>query len=140
MNKVLNELRKEFPSLYEKVGFECGIGWCDILRDLSIKIQSHMKCCPDYMGEDPLQFYVTQVKEKYGTLRFYCENACEHMDVYIDEAEERSGKTCEECGDTGTLRGDSWLKIRCDRCFNEEERLRSMPIMPRFLDPNDPQG
>ncbi len=134
------ELRKEFPSLYDNIVFECCGGWYDLLRDLSIKIEAHMKCCPDYEGEHPLKFYVTQVKEKYATLRFYCENACEHIDVYIDEAEERSAKTCEDCGEPGTLRGAGWYRTQCDRCFNNEEHLETMTLPPKFIDPNDPQG
>ena len=59
-----------------------------------------------------------QVKEKYGTLRFYFINDCSGLNSdiafdVVDMAEERSGQTCEECGDNGRRFGDGWVKTLC---------------------------
>lgn len=64
-------------------------------------------------------FRATQLKEKFGTLRFYFDAnlAPPSIDVVreaIDLAEARSACTCEICGDEGRLRAGGWLKTLCD--------------------------
>jgi hypothetical protein len=59
-------------------------------------------------------FAVRQVKEKYGTLRFYC-NSTPMIDRFIQLAEELSAITCEECGKSGRLgRIGGYYCTRCD--------------------------
>ena len=54
-----------------------------------------------------------QVKEKLGTLRFYCDSALEAVDDAIVAAEEFSGRVCEETGALGRLISlDGWLQTR----------------------------
>ena len=59
-------------------------------------------------------FTVTQVKEKYGTLRIYVDGANMEMHNKIDKLECRSSAICEICGKAGEMisRG-GWLKTRC---------------------------
>jgi hypothetical protein len=59
----------------------------------------------------------SQVKEKYGTLRFYMTYETDEMAEIIAAAEHKSGKTCEECGKPGTLRGHGWYYTRCAKCW-----------------------
>lgn len=64
-------------------------------------------------------FSVTQVKEKFGTLRYYCsgnDNICD----FIDYAEHASEHTCEACGEYGKLRDDGWLVTQCDKCYKKK--------------------
>lgn len=56
---------------------------------------------------------VVQVKEKFGTLRFYTHGATEQQYTYIDFAEHISGSICERCGSPGKVRGGSWLTTLC---------------------------
>lgn len=63
-----------------------------------------------------------QVKEKFGTLRFYVNGGNEKAYNYIEFAEALSGSTCEECGAPGTTRGGGWIRTLCDR--HEDERQR----------------
>ena len=56
-----------------------------------------------------------QVKEKFGSLRFYASEASPTQQAYIDFAEVLSAKTCEVCGEPGTLTGSRWLKATCSR-------------------------
>lgn len=62
---------------------------------------------------------VTQVKEKFGTLRVYYYGP----DVpAVDAAERESGRVCEACGEPGRMRKrGGWLMTRCDRCYTEGE-------------------
>jgi hypothetical protein len=63
----------------------------------------------------------SQIKEKYGTLRFYMTSATNEMYAITDEAERRSAKTCEKCGQPGKLRGQGWLYTRCSPCWKKEQ-------------------
>lgn len=92
-------------------GFECGDGWFDLLLECSIKIEAIINSLP---GLDQVGFYATQVKEKFGTLRFYMSYHTDEIDAIIAIAEEKSSVTCEVCGAPGQLRGNSWLSTTCD--------------------------
>jgi hypothetical protein len=92
-------------------GFECGDGWADLLVELCTKIQSHLLTLPEQEVES---IHAIQVKEKYGTLRFYLSSYNEVLESLIEEATERSSKTCEVCGSPGEVIGDSWLYCACE--------------------------
>ncbi len=93
-------------------GFDCGDGWFDILDELCKKITA--RC--EEMGYTDVR--VSQVKEKWGTLRFYMNHADDEIYKYIDEAEAKSENTCEKCGAPGTcaLTTNGWYGVRCDKC------------------------
>jgi hypothetical protein len=57
----------------------------------------------------------SQIKEKYGTLRFYWFGDLPKLsDQIIDAAELVSGHVCEACGAPGLLRSDGgWWSTRC---------------------------
>ena len=115
------ELDKELVSKYPKIfadrygnmyetamcwGFEVGDGWATLIDDLCAKIQA---VC-DVQG---VQIKATQVKEKFGTLRFYTDIGCDEIWNIIDDAERISGITCEVCGKLGKTNGINWLKTTC---------------------------
>lgn len=89
-------------------GCECGDGWYDLLDRLCTKIQA-------YVDEHNIkQVEAVQVKEKFGTLRFYINGGPDAIHTFISEAESESAITCEECGKPGKLRGGGWLRTLCD--------------------------
>jgi len=66
-------------------------------------------------------FQVSDVKEKYGTLRFYMDYSNKAVvDKLIYYAETQSETTCEECGEHGELSGFSWLNVLCEKHRNEK--------------------
>ena len=87
---------------------------------------------------DP-DYVVHQVKEKYGTLCYYCapsgEPSPESWDTFhdiVDEAERAAAITCERCGEPGVLRRRRrWLKTLCTSCA---EPLGYTPMPPRDHD------
>jgi len=89
-------------------------GWFPLVIELDKKIS---KLAPDYV--------IDQVKEKFGTLRFYI-GALDSIyfdEVYklIRDTEELSSITCDVCGVTGksiTLNG--WYVTRCEKHANRE--------------------
>ena len=114
--ELASKLTADFPLLYAGEGvfsFECKDGWYDIIRELSEKLE-HLN------RTTGLSCVASQVKEKFGTLRFYCtdEDAPPAL-VLIQSAMNKSAVTCERCGEPGNLREGGWLKTLCDKCFCE---------------------
>lgn len=69
--------------------------------------------CEKYSASYPC---ASQVKEKFGTLRFYMTSETEEMSAAIREAEHKSAETCEDCGSPGVLRRGGWVLTQCDKC------------------------
>jgi hypothetical protein len=127
-------LLTEFPDLYWThtqdpsrsrmyEGFAVGDGWYNILYRLSTKIKSIVSSMSEE-GFDPKEFCAFQVKEKYGGLRFYMHCSTMEIDEAIDEAEEESLRTCETCGNPGTLNEKGWLTTLCGECREQRKRER----------------
>lgn len=123
-----DRLRHECPKLYKYgIVFECGYGWFDIIHDLSIKIEylleeaTEMHCAVEGEENENAEMFAVQVKEKYGTLRFYMSCETREMSDLIHAAEVLSSKTCENCGATGTVRGTTWFSTRCNKCHEEKK-------------------
>ena len=113
-------------------GMECGDGWYDIIDNLCHVIQSEV----DFVNEHysvSFRCEAVQVKEKYGTLRFYIhffygeKLSDEQMDRVnmsmniihgaITMAERMSSRSCGTCGAKSTLSDDIFPKNECDGCF-----------------------
>jgi len=65
------------------------------------------------------QVIADQVKEKFGTLRFYYHGGDEYIRALVSYAETLSCYTCEDCGamDVSVARnGDGWIRTTCERC------------------------
>jgi len=107
------ELVEAYPDLFHPVGppavqgWPCvGDGWRDLL---DARIRSAQA--------DGVTFHATQIKEKYGTLRFYWRGALSpearaKVEEAVNLAEARSACTCEVCGEPGPLYGPGWLTTR----------------------------
>lgn len=88
----------------------CNDGWHILIRMLHNRL----------LGIDP-DYRVTQVKEKFGGLRYYVLFS-EGLDdmlrgrawEFISEAEEESLHICEICGQSGQLNEGPWYRTRCD--------------------------
>jgi hypothetical protein len=92
-------------------GFECGDGWFDLIKRLS----ERLKEISERTGDD---IQAEQVKEKYGTLRFYINGGDEEAYKTIDKAERESEHTCELCGNNaGRLTEQfGWWRVLCQKC------------------------
>lgn len=100
-------------------GFEHGDGWFDLIWTLCEDLEKIVK-------EEHLQegyFEVIQVKEKFGTLRFYVNGGTNAIYDRINKAEGDSSATCEQCGKQpakSTSKGH-WIRTLCEEC--EFERV-----------------
>ena len=97
--KTWDEIIEKCPNLFKNyVHFECGLGWADIIHDLCLKLEKILDKHPEN------EMYVVQIKQKYGTLRFYMETETDEISQLIHEAEVLSSQTCEGCGSPGKMR------------------------------------
>ncbi len=94
-------------------GFEHGDGWYNIIDSLCANIQNHIDW-QTKQGKTVSQVVATQVKEKFGTLRFYYNGGDDVIDGMVRMAESMSAVTCEECGAPGTTGGQGWITTRCE--------------------------
>jgi hypothetical protein len=107
-------------------GFECGDGWYNIINQLCANIQHQVDWAQEQKekygrGEGCSQVVAVQIKEKFGTLRFYTNGGDERTQGMIRMAESMSAVTCEECGAPGKMRGRSWIYTACDTHAQEED-------------------
>ena len=68
---------------------------------------------PIVIPEPIPQVTLDQVKEKFGTLRFYFTGGDDYIRGLVSMAESMSGVTCETCGKPGTSTGGGWIKTVC---------------------------
>jgi len=96
-------LEEQFPIAMRNVvcGAECGAGWFVLCMDL-------IRLC-DERGVE-----VSQIKQKFGELRFYVGEAPSEVHEAIRIATEKSKTICEECGRPGRLAGKHWIATLCD--------------------------
>ena len=66
---------------------------------------------------------VTQVKEKFGGLRFYYDGGNNYIDGMVSFAEAMSYKTCEFCGTTHNVgqTNKGWIFTICKECIDTEK-------------------
>ena len=66
----------------------------------------------------PFGVSVTQVKEKFGTLRIYVSSATTAFFKALDVICDKSASTCEGCGNLGHTRWNlGWIQTLCDPCI-----------------------
>jgi hypothetical protein len=118
-NKVLWELQKriKFTRKFDYYGqvnpykyqFEVGDGWFNIIKELIAGIKENDKKKGDWITK------VTQIKEKFGGLRFYVTGTSDKNWKLIHKAEEKSYAVCEETGsevEVGTW-NNGWIRTIC---------------------------
>lgn len=107
--------------LYGAFGCECDDGWYELLYGLCGEITEAYK-----KHGAPVDIVIDQIKEKYGTLRFYYHLSQNDSDLrreisdIVIKWEKKSAEICERCGKAGVLREDlPWVQTLCDKCYRE---------------------
>ena len=90
--------------------FDVQVGWYPLIKNLIDELIT--------LGWDK---QVTQVKEKFGGLRFYINGGSDEIYNKITEAEKLSHETCELCGEKGELRTKiRWFTTLCDEHYEQK--------------------
>lgn len=74
------------------------------------------------------QVVASQIKEKFGTLRFYYNGGDEYIHGLAAMAEAMSVRTCESCGVPAKTGGTGWLRTMCQPCLDSIEERRQQRL------------
>ncbi|KDQ09626.1 hypothetical protein BOTBODRAFT_522338 [Botryobasidium botryosum FD-172 SS1] len=128
-NNLQAALFADFPNLYWQRtlpmtetamcwGICTGDGWEPLIRRLSI----HLTKMTEGLGLNPSSdkfksYTASQVKKKFGELRFCMERSTPEMEDAISEAATESMETCDACGGKGKTNemASGWLVTRCGK-------------------------
>lgn len=101
-------------------GFECAEGWFPMIDELCSKIANLID---EKYPELKNDFIVTQVKEKFGMLRFYTNYGNDEIYGLVEEYEGKSATICEICGSKEAECKSNgcgyWISTLCDKCREE---------------------
>lgn len=144
--ELQKQLTEKYPLLFsERCEISCGDGWYQLIATLCNTIQGHIgsverqhawaleknvklaAAIDTNNGQDDTTPYdvpdlvqqavVQQIKEKFGTLRFYITGGDRYIHGAIQMADSMSEHICEECGNAGVRRPGGWIRTLCDQHF-----------------------
>lgn len=115
MEILTGNLFNKYPKIFVQYickDFSIQHGWYPLIDELCQKIQENV-------DERKInQIRAIQVKQKFGSLRFYVNYHDEEISKYIQEAENKSMTICTRCSNNGTMRDcDGWYDILCNDCL-----------------------
>ena len=163
MSKAYQDLVDSYPLLFSKeegesqfpislFGFECDIGWYNIIRASFEEVYSNyehqLSLYKSWKSFIPCERYsqkqldllveeykqkteeekeklpiILQIKEKYGTLRVYSSYEDERVRAIFSMAEKMSGVTCEICGNAGMTYRVGWHRTLCPEHAKEMGKI-----------------
>jgi NMD protein affecting ribosome stability and mRNA decay len=93
-----------------------GEGWEKIVEE-----------CDRLLAKNDPDYTISQIKEKFGGLRYYYDSKLEYgsiarsaMESIVTDAEQKAAVTCEQCGESGKIHdGHHWLRTLCGACEAE---------------------
>ena len=110
-------VQKDLPMIQTCMcwGIDCGDGWYWLIDQLCGQLQWDI----DKNGE--LQLKASQVKEKFGSLRFYIDGGSIKQFSMITLAETMSSSICELCGSTKNIgHTQGWIFTWCKECAEKD--------------------
>lgn len=109
-----SELQRLYPEAFQRtdssqIKFRCGEGWLAIIRTLCSLLAEANR----HEAEQPT--YLTDAREKLGTLRILVSGRSRVAHEWIRFAAQHSANVCEICGCSARLiYTDGWQRVRCD--------------------------
>ena len=155
--ELQDQLVAKYPKIFsQRCEISCGDGWYMLIDSLCSSIQGHIDSRARQRewaikqnanlaeriatGEDTEysvpelveQVIAQQIKEKFGTLRFYISGGDDYIHGSINLADQMSEHICEECGNFGKRRNGSWIRTLCD----DHHVAKSLGAHDKFLSNN----
>lgn len=145
-NELTQKLFEKYPLLYADknksaretmmcYGLSCDDGWFDVIDRLSEKLEALIK---QHIAANGIEDHprAAQVKEKFGTMRFYMTSYSEEIEKVISEAEAEASNICEACGKPGELYTSGfWLKTLCQESADVENAKED--LISKFIKHED---
>lgn len=113
-----DDLIAEFPGVFDTARYvDVGIGWLGLVRAFVSEALPH----------DP-SLAVHEIKEKWGSMRIWCDTPVLEARLAKGKSEIKSGMTCEVCGKEGEIRRPptgrwSWWRCLCYEHASPDQRL-----------------
>jgi len=106
-------------------GIECGDGWFDIIRAACRELE-YKKNLIELESEQREKVYVSQIKEKFGTLTIYAESGLDWVSEISSLAAKCSQEICEACGGPGAKVNVGsaqfpYVKTMCQECKDQRK-------------------
>lgn len=104
----LDDLQGDFPGVFDSARYvDVGIGWLGLVREFVNEALPHDSALS-----------VHEIKEKWGSMRIWCDTDVVPARIAKGKAEAKSGMTCEVCGAEGWLRRPppgryAWWRTLC---------------------------
>ena len=118
-------------------GIDTGDGWYQIIDELCGKIQEHVTSIKRKTHRK-FSIEATQVKEKFGALRFYLNYSDDYIDNLVEEATKKSYKTCDVCGAPGHCASyRRWWMTLCKEHSDEHIAKAGYPIDEIYYEDED---
>jgi len=111
----LEELIEKYSKIFNRdiynLGWHIPETWIPLVNELCTEIQ---KQC----DKQDFQITCSQMKEKFGGLRFYVHIATPEIWELIDQCERKSIEICQECGckNCNVSPTSGWIIYLCDLC------------------------
>lgn len=131
MCDVYESLMDDYDWIDETI---CGLnaGWAiafgaELINDMEIA-KKNTYILPDENDKDNVfdsKFKLVQIKEKFGSLRFYADGMTEAMSTVASVYETISYHACIKCGNIQNIaRTDEWIQPICRQCARLEDSKR----------------
>ena len=112
-NKWTGEIIEDYDYSYTELD-DMPNGWRAAFGEqMCEEIQQELNMMEPYQREN---FHVLQIKEKYGSLRFYTNWVTDAINDVIYKYEKLSEHTCISCGAPATKISTGWISPWCDKC------------------------
>lgn len=125
----IEELINKYPKIFEDYEgnpdrvnwYGLPKGWISVIDKLCGCMQSYIDNHVNYTKDGkyrPQQVTCSQMKEKFGGLRFYTNGHDNVIEGMISMAEHMCYNTCDECAseeDLGVTSG--WVSVKCRKCI-----------------------
>lgn len=143
--ELQNKLYQKYPRIFRQKdldmsktcmcwGIEVGDGWYDIIDEICAGLD-------ELYYEYGVVIEASQVKEKFGGLRFYTEMAPRFLKLtkeeikqiqqmeydIIGKGEKKSYSICESCGAPAKSITKGWYRTLCESCDEEYKKSRTLP-------------
>lgn len=111
---------KKYPKLYKHIGrIDCGIGWYDLIDELSSRLEQHIIDYEKILKVES-DISIMDIKQRYGMLCLTL--FCGTIEMYnlINKYQDRSGTICESCSCPSSIEYvDGVCMSLCPQCLKK---------------------
>lgn len=139
-NKMIEATRAGDMTLFDAYYKDVGGQWKDeYLQKILAKTDDNQEWGSGLrpVRDEIPQVVATQVKEKFGSLRFYFDGGDDEIWAMVGFAEIISGRTCEQCGAPGKTVGKGWIKTLCSNHYREGDAGTEREITWKLVDEDE---